>query len=31
MLSVQTGDVREVTELRWDGAGEMIPGEIPRE
>jgi len=29
MLSVQIGNFREVTELRWDGAGELIQGEIP--
>jgi len=28
LLSVQIGELREVAELRWDGASELIPGEV---
>jgi len=28
LLSVQIGELREVAELRWDGASELIPGEL---
>ena len=29
ILIVQMGEVREVAELRWDGATELIRGEPP--
>jgi len=29
ILSVQIGELREVAELRWDGAGEIIRVEVP--
>ena len=28
-MSVQIGDLREVAELRWDGASEIIRVEVP--
>jgi len=29
ILSVQSGEHREVAELRWDGASELILEEVP--
>jgi len=28
-LSVQKGELREVAELRWNAAGELIHGKVP--
>jgi len=29
ILSVQSGELREIAELRWDGATELIRVEVP--
>jgi len=31
ILSIQRGELREVAELRWDGATELIEGDLPGE